>query len=101
MICFGASSANIFAISQRLAGPQAAGRWVGFQNAFGNLAGIVAPTVTGFVVGRTGHFYWAFLIITVVSFIGAACMYFLMGPVEQVHWGRKAKQAGTVAVAAN
>ena len=101
MICFGASSANIFAISQRLAGPQAAGRWVGFQNAFGNLAGIVAPTVTGFVVGRTGHFYWAFLIITVVSFIGAACMYFLMGPVEQVHWGRKAKQAESLAAATN
>jgi MFS family permease len=89
MVCFGASSSNIFAISQRLAGPQAAGRWVGFQNGFGNLAGIVVPIVTGFVVARTGHFFWALLAITVVSLFGAACMYFLMGPVEQVSWSRK------------
>jgi MFS transporter, ACS family, D-galactonate transporter len=91
MACFGACSSNIFAISQRLAGPQAAGRWVGFQNGFGNLAGIVAPTVTGYVLGRTGHFFWAFLILTAVTFVGTACMYFLMGPVEQVAWGKKAR----------
>lgn len=101
MICFGASSANIFAISQRLAGPQAAGRWVGFQNGFGNLAGIVAPTVTGFVVGRTGHFYWAFPIITVVALFGMACMHFLMGPVEQVSWGRRARQEQPLVVVTN
>jgi MFS family permease len=99
MVCFGASSANIFAISQRLAGPQAAGRWVGFQNGFGNLAGIVAPTVTGFVVSRTAHFYWAFLIIAAIALFGTACMYFLMGPVEQVSWGKKVRREGTLAVA--
>jgi MFS family permease len=99
MICFGSSSSNIFAISQRLAGAHAAGRWVGFQNGFGNLAGIVAPTVTGFVVGRTGHFYWAFLIIAAVALLGTACMYFLMGPVEQVSWGSKARLEEAAAVA--
>jgi cyanate permease len=99
MVCFGSSSSNIFAISQRLAGPHAAGRWVGFQNGFGNLAGIVAPTVTGFVVGHTGHFYWAFLIVTAVALLGTSCMYFLMGPVEQVSWGRKARLEEAVASA--
>jgi MFS family permease len=99
MVCFGASSSNIFAISQRLAGPLAAGRWVGFQNAFGNLAGIVVPVVTGFLVGRTGHFFWAFLVITVVALFGAACMYFMMGPVEPVSWGRKPMQEDTLAAA--
>ncbi len=99
MACFGSSSSNIFAISQRLAGPQAAGRWVGFQNGFGNLAGIVAPTVTGFVVGITGHFFWAFLVITAVSLFGAACMYFLMGPVEPVQWGGKTMSEPSLAAA--
>jgi cyanate permease len=99
MACFGACSSNIFAISQRLAGPQAAGRWVGFQNGFGNLAGIVAPTVTGFVVGITGHFFWAFLILTAVTLFGTACLYFLMGPVEQVQWGSKSSRDQAIAAA--
>jgi len=99
MACFGACSSNIFAISQRLAGPQAAGRWVGFQNGFGNLAGIVAPTVTGYVVGITGHFFWAFLILTAVTLFGTACLYFLMGPVEQVQWGSKSSRDQAIAAA--
>jgi ACS family D-galactonate transporter-like MFS transporter len=99
MIFFGASAANIFAISQTLAGPQAAGRWVGFQNGFGNLAGVVVPTVTGFVVGRTGHFSWAFVMVTLVTLIGSASMFFLIGPVEQVRWGKKAPLQGVAAVA--
>jgi MFS transporter, ACS family, D-galactonate transporter len=53
---FGVSSSNVWAITQTLAGPQAAGRWTGFQNFIGNLAGVAAPAITGFVVDRTGHF---------------------------------------------
>ena len=44
------SSSNIWAITQTLAGPYAAGRWTGLQNFVGNLAGVVAPAVTGFVL---------------------------------------------------
>jgi len=98
MAFFGASAANIFAISQTLAGPQAAGRWVGFQNGFGNLAGVVVPTVTGFVVGRTGHFFWAFLTVTAVTLIGCASMFFVVGPVEQVRWVNKARLQTAVGV---
>ncbi len=89
MSCFGASASNLWAISQTLAGPHAAGRWVGFQNCFGNMAGAVVPVVTGFVVGRTGHFQWALAIVTVVCLIGSAAWLFLIGRVEQVSWHRK------------
>ncbi len=92
MVFFGASASNIFAISQRLAGPRAAGRWVGFQNGFGNLAGVVAPIVTGFVVNRTGHFAWAFAVMTAVVLLGAASYVFLVGPVEQVEWGNRRRE---------
>jgi sugar phosphate permease len=89
LIFFGAGSSNIWAITQTLAGPEAAGRWTGFQNFFGNLAGVVAASLTGFVLDRTGHFYWAFAVLTVVTIIGACSWIFVVGPVQQVEWHGK------------
>jgi MFS family permease len=89
VIFFGVCSSNIWAITQTLAGPEAAGRWTGFQNFVGNLAGVVAPAVTGLVLDRTGHFYWAFAILTAVALIGTTSWLFLVGPVEQVVWQKK------------
>ena len=89
MVFFGVSASNIWAITQTLAGPQAAGRWTGFQNFTGNLAGVVAPAITGLVLNRTGHFYWAFCILTAVALTGTASWVFLIGPVEQVVWQKK------------
>jgi MFS transporter, ACS family, D-galactonate transporter len=89
VVFFGVCASNIWAITQTLAGPQAAGRWTGFQNFVGNLAGVVAPALTGFVLDRTGHFYWAFAILTAVALAGTASWIFLIGPVEQVTWHKK------------
>lgn len=89
VIFFGVCSSNIWAITQTLSGPQAAGRWTGFQNFIGNLAGVVAPTLTGFVLDRTGHFYWAFAILTAVALTGMSSWVFLVGTVEQVKWHRE------------
>jgi len=91
VIFFGVTSSNVWAITQTLAGPQAAGRWTGFQNFVGNLAGVVAPALTGFVLQRTGHFYWAFAILAAVAFTGTLSWVFLVGPVEQVTWQRNAR----------
>jgi ACS family D-galactonate transporter-like MFS transporter len=89
VMSFGAVSSNVWAITQTLAGPVAAGRWTGFQNFVGNLAGIVAPWLTGFVLERTGHFSWAFVIMTGVALSGAASWFFIVGPVEPVVWAAK------------
>jgi len=86
MIFWGASSSNLWAITQTLAGPQAAGRWTGFQNFVGNFAGMVGPALTGYVLQWTGQFYWAFAIMTAVALAGAASWIFLIGRVEQVRW---------------
>ena len=96
VIFFGVYCSNVWAITQTLAGPQAAGRWTGFQNFVGNLAGVVAPATTGFVLDRTGHFYWAFAILTVLALTGAASWVFLVGRVEPVVWQRKALGAQPV-----
>ena len=89
IVSFGISASNIWAITQRLAGQRATGRWVGFQSFFGNMSGMVAPAVTGYVLQRTGQFYWAFLIVAAVAFASAASWTFLVGQVEPVIWDRK------------
>ena len=86
VIFFGIVASNLWAITQTLAGPIATGRWTGFQNFVGNLAGIAAPSVTGFVLQRTGQFYWAFVILAAVAFAGTASWYFLVGPIQPVTW---------------
>lgn len=83
---FGLVSSNLNAITQTLAGPHAVGRWMGAQNFVANLAGAVAPALTGFLVGRLGHFYWPFLITSVITWIGAADYVLVVGRVETVVW---------------
>lgn len=96
LIFFGAFSSNLWAITQTLAGPRAAGRWTGFQNCIGNLAGVVAPALTGLVLERTGQFYWAFVIMAAVALAGAVSWFFLVGPVEPVVWHRAAQNPITL-----
>lgn len=65
-----ALSLNLYAIAQMFAGPRASGTWVGFQNAIGNLSGIVGPIVTGIVVQRAGY-NSAFILTAAIAAIGA------------------------------
>jgi MFS family permease len=83
---FGIYTSNLFAISQTLAGPAAAGKWTSFQNGFGNLAGVLAPTLTGFVVDRTGEFYWAFVVAAGFALAGAGMFVFGVGPIRRVQF---------------
>jgi ACS family D-galactonate transporter-like MFS transporter len=84
---FGGSSSNMWGITQTLAGPQAAGRWTGFQNFVGNLAGVIAPALTGFVVDQTGEFFWPFVITAGVAGTGTLVWVLLVGPITPVVWG--------------
>jgi MFS family permease len=82
----GIGCCNSWAIPQILAGPRMVGRWVGVQNFVGNLAGAVAPALTGFLLDRTGSFYWPFLITAVIAWIGGLSWWFVVGPLEEVNW---------------
>jgi len=96
----GIGGASIFTFAQTLAGPQAAGRWTGLQNGFANMAGAVAPALTGFVVERTGSFAAAMEITTIAVIIGGFAWVFVVGRVEQVSWTTKghALEAATAGV---
>ena len=65
-------ASNLFSLTQTLAGPGAAGRWTGLQNACGNVAGIVSPILTGWIVGRTGEFRIAFVAASLACLLGAS-----------------------------
>ncbi len=67
----GIACSGVYAISQTLAGPRCAGRWVGMQNCVANCAGIVSPALTGFLVERTGHFAAALIFAAGIAAIGA------------------------------
>lgn len=92
-IFMGMSSCNIWAMTQTLAGPEMVGRWTGVQNFVGNFAGAVAPTLTGFLLDRTGHFYWAFFITTAVVWLGAISWVFIVGPIKPIDWNPNLKVA--------
>ena len=44
------------------------------------------PALTGYLVDRTEHFFWAFLVASTIMWIGALIWLFLVGPIEPVVW---------------
>jgi predicted MFS family arabinose efflux permease len=81
-LTFGVYASNLFSLTQTLAGPEAAGRWTGLQNACGNLMGILSSVVTGWLVTATGHFAIAFVAASFSCLAGAASFWFLVSESE-------------------
>jgi len=87
---FGLGSTTLYAVGQLLAGPKAAGRWIGFQGAVGNLAGIVGPAITGFLVDSTGSFYSAFALAIGFSLLGVLAWTIVIPRIAEVAWSGRA-----------
>ena len=83
---YGLFSSNLWAITQTLAGTAAAGKWTGIQNCAGNLAGIAAPVATGFIVEKTGTFYFAFVWVCINLLVSALSYLLLVRKVAPVSW---------------
>ena len=90
-VAMGFSSPGTFAIAQILAGPVAAGRWVGVQNMCGNIAGIAAPAITGLIVGATGHYERAFGLAALINILGLLGWVVILPRIAPIDWrGRSA-----------
>ncbi len=85
-IVSGCSYPGLFAIPQILAGPRASARWVGVQNAAGNVAGLIAPAITGILVDQTGLFDVAFAIAAGVNVLGLIGWVFMLGRIAPIQW---------------
>ncbi|MBA3831873.1 MAG: MFS transporter [Chthoniobacterales bacterium] len=83
---FGLASTTLYAVGQLLAGPKAAGRWIGFQGAVGNLAGIAGPAITGYLVDKTGSFASAFGLAIAFSLLGVLAWTVVISRIEPVRW---------------
>jgi len=96
----GANSPGVFGIPQILAGPRAAGRWVGIQNGLGNFAGVIAPALTGFLVTESHRFTSAFLVAAFASVLGVAGWVFMVPKIAPLEW-RADDAAATPGAAGN
>jgi MFS family permease len=86
---FGIYSSNVWAVTQTLAGPLAAGKWTGIQNALGNLPGMLGPVLTGWLVKRShGDYFTAFVIAAGFLVLGAVSYLWIVKRVEPVDWRR-------------
>lgn len=85
---FGATSPNIFAIGQTLAGPRAAGKWIGVQNCLGNIPGIIGPIITGYLLDSAGGFPVAFAVAAGASFLGVIGWGLIIPKIAQVEWAK-------------
>ncbi len=83
---FGMWTPTYYAVAQSLAGPRASGKWVGLSNGAANLAGILAPLATGFLVDATGSFYAAFAAAGVMSLLAALTVVVLIRRVAEIDW---------------
>jgi MFS family permease len=93
----GAASPGVYAVCQILAGARASGRWVGIQNSLGNLAGIVAPALTGFIIQSTGRFTLAFLVSAAVSILGLVGWIWMLPKLAELQWKTEARPGAAVA----
>lgn len=88
---------NIYTFAQTLSGSSVAGKWMGLQNALGNLAGVVVGPLTGWIVDRTGHFGVGFSVCAGVAVLGAAFWVLGVSRVEQIEWRKEPLLAEAVA----
>ena len=59
---------------------------MGVQNFLGNLSGVIAPLATGFIVDRTGEYFWAFAVASAVAIVGCIAFWLLIPSIEPVVW---------------
>lgn len=81
-IGIGMFTANVWAITQTLAGKDAAGSWTGWQNAVGNMGGVIAPVLTGWLVQTSGSYFSAFAAAAAMLLVAAALYGAALGRVE-------------------
>jgi MFS family permease len=85
-IVLGFASPGVFAIPQIMAGPTATGRWVGIQNTWGNVAGIMAPVFTGMIVDATGSFSSGFALAALINVLGLVGWLVILPKIAPIRW---------------
>ena len=85
-IPMGLGGCNVYTVAQTLAGPRASGKWVGVQNAIGNLSGIVGSILTGALIDWTGRYSVAFLVAGAIGLAGAGAWLLVVRRIAPIVW---------------
>lgn len=75
----GLATGNLIVILQCCAPPEEVGLWTGFENLFGNIAGVLAPLLTGILISRTGSYSPGFDLAVFVLLAGIGFYWFVVG----------------------
>jgi nitrate/nitrite transporter NarK len=78
----GLATGNMFAIIQCCAPPDEVGIWTGFENFTGNIGGVLAPIITGFLIARTGTYLPGFALAAGVLVSGLLAYWFIVGDLK-------------------
>jgi ACS family D-galactonate transporter-like MFS transporter len=79
----GLATGNLIVILQCCAPPEKVGLWTGIENLFGNVAGVLAPLVTGILITDTGSYSPGFDLAAFVLVGGIASYWLLVGKLER------------------
>jgi MFS family permease len=80
----GLSAPNQLVLLQSCTPPKKIGLAVGIYNTVGNVAGILAPLITGYVIKRSGGSYTsAFILAAVMLAASTLCYWFVVGPLKE------------------
>ena len=75
----GLSTGNLLVILQSCAPHEEVGVWTGFENFAGNIGGILAPLLTGFLISRTGSYSPGFILAALVLVTGLLSYWLIVG----------------------
>lgn len=75
----GLGTGNIYVLLTAVAPEQAVGTWMGIVNFAGNLSGVAAPLITGFLIQRTGSYYPGFVVAVIVLNLGLPAYWWMVG----------------------
>lgn len=78
----GLATGNLLVILQCCAPHEEVGVWTGFENFAGNLAGIIAPLATGFLIARTGSYFPGFALGPAILITGLLAYWLVVGELE-------------------
>ena len=78
----GLGAGNLQVILQCCAPSNEVGLWTGIENFIGNLAGIIAPLATGYIIAKTGAYSSAFALAAIVLVSGLLAYWFIVGKLE-------------------
>jgi MFS family permease len=78
----GLATGNLLVILQCCAPPGEVGTWTGVENFVGNIAGILAPIVTGVLIARTGSYFPGFALAAFVLVSGILSYWLIVGKLQ-------------------